>query len=113
MKKKNRRKFLVEIGMSVGALALGKGIVRSLPSIIFREKKERIVPVVPPPSPPPKDVVDFRYAPAFWQSTYCFPDDPYKSLVGKNGALLYGHSGLGGDANFFPQVVVVGLSDAG
>ncbi|HEY6447631.1 MAG TPA: hypothetical protein VIY53_14310 [Acidobacteriaceae bacterium] len=32
-------------------------------------------------------VVDFRYAPADYQSTICFPDDPFKTLVGKWGDL--------------------------
>lgn len=34
-------------------------------------------------------VVDFRYAPADYQSTICFPDDPAKTLVGKWGDLRY------------------------
>jgi len=33
--------------------------------------------------------VDFRYAPADYQSTLCFPDDPAKTLVGKWGDLRY------------------------
>ncbi|MGC2635630.1 MAG: hypothetical protein WA294_00525 [Acidobacteriaceae bacterium] len=31
--------------------------------------------------------IDFRYAPADYQSTICFPDDPFKTLVGKWGDL--------------------------
>lgn len=31
--------------------------------------------------------VDFRYAPAQWQTAICFPDDPHKSLVGERGEL--------------------------
>jgi hypothetical protein len=34
-------------------------------------------------------VVDFRYAPADYQSTICFPDDPAKTLIGKWGDLRY------------------------
>jgi hypothetical protein len=34
-------------------------------------------------------VVDFRYAPADYQSTICFPDDSAKTLVGKWGDLRY------------------------
>jgi hypothetical protein len=34
-------------------------------------------------------VVDFRYAPADYQSTLCFPDDSAKTLVGKWGELRY------------------------
>jgi len=32
--------------------------------------------------------VDFRYAPPFWQSTICLPDDPYKTLVDEHGNLM-------------------------
>lgn len=31
---------------------------------------------------------DFRYAPPFWQSTICLPDDPYKTLVDEHGNLM-------------------------
>ena len=34
--------------------------------------------------------VDFRYSPAFRQTAYCFPDDPYKSVMNEKGSLLYG-----------------------
>ena len=36
---------------------------------------------------------DFRYAPPWWQSAICLPDDPDKILVGKEGQVLldYGH----------------------
>ncbi|MGH9585593.1 MAG: hypothetical protein ACRD3F_01475 [Acidobacteriaceae bacterium] len=33
--------------------------------------------------------VDFRYAPADFQSTICFPDDPDKTVLGKRGDLRY------------------------
>jgi len=39
--------------------------------------------------------VDFRWSPPEWQTAICLPDDPYKSLVDKSGALLY-HYGVGG-----------------
>ena len=54
--------------------------------------------------------VDFRYAPASWQTAYCFPDDPYKSLVGERGELRYGHPGQGKDLDYFPLVVEFGLA---
>lgn len=48
--------------------------------------------------------IDFRYAPRSWQTAFCFPDDPYKSLVGERGELRYGHTrGQGIDG--FPMVV--------
>lgn len=34
--------------------------------------------------------IDFRYAPRLSQATICFPNDPYKSLIGQNGELRYG-----------------------
>jgi len=39
--------------------------------------------------------VDFRYAPPEWQTSLCLPDDPHKTLVDRNGDLLY-HYGQGG-----------------
>jgi hypothetical protein len=36
---------------------------------------------------------DFRYAPAWWQSSICLPDDWQKTLVSKDGALLYEYDG--------------------
>ena len=40
-------------------------------------------------------MVDFRDAPARWQTAICLPDDPQKSLVDDHGTLLY-HYGRGG-----------------
>ena len=35
------------------------------------------------------DKIDFCYSPPEWQTAICLPDDPFKSLVDKSGALLY------------------------
>ena len=110
MEKKSRRKFLTDIGLTVGALTIGNEVARALPQII-QQKVGRRPPVKQ--APPVKDVIDFKYAPQSWQSTYCFPDDPYKSLVGKQGELLYGHPGIGAELDFFPQKVAVGISGGG
>jgi len=53
--------------------------------------------------------VDFRYAPLGWQTAYCFPDDPYKSLVDGRGRLLYGHPGRG-PLEYFKTVVEFSLA---
>lgn len=37
--------------------------------------------------------VDFRYAPVWWQTSICLPDDWQKTLVGKEGTLLYDFPG--------------------
>lgn len=58
--------------------------------------------LAPPPAATP--AIDFRYAPLQWQTAYCFPDDPHKSLVDQRGALLLGHPGRKA-ADYFPTVV--------
>jgi len=37
--------------------------------------------------------LDFRYAPPSWQTAICLPDDWQKTLVGKDGSLLYDYPG--------------------
>lgn len=106
MKSNSRRKFLTEFGLVVGSLAVGKQA--AVTSGIFQEKYVKKPSGVLLPRRT-KDAVDFRYAPPNWQSTYCFPDDPYKSLVGKNGDLLCGHPGTSGELNEFAEIVSVGI----
>ena len=38
-------------------------------------------------------IADFRYPPEWWQTSICLPDDWQKTLVGKDGSLLYDHPG--------------------
>ena len=52
--------------------------------------------------------VDFRYTPLQWQTAYCFPDDPYKSLVDQAGRLLYGNPGRR-SADFYPTIAEFSL----
>ncbi len=44
-------------------------------------------------TPPVTPVVDFRFAPVWWQTSICLPDDWQKTLVGKEGTLLYDFPG--------------------
>jgi hypothetical protein len=37
--------------------------------------------------------IDFRYAPSWWETAICLPDDWQKTLVGKEGSLLYDYPG--------------------
>jgi hypothetical protein len=53
--------------------------------------------------------VDFKWAPVRWQTAYCFPDDPHKSLVDDRGRLLYGNPGRV-SADFFPTIIEFSLS---
>jgi hypothetical protein len=43
--------------------------------------------------------VDFRYAMPWWQTAICLPDDPDKTLVGKDGQVLFDY-GRGGYRDF-------------
>jgi hypothetical protein len=38
-----------------------------------------------------RHTIDFRYAPPYRWTAICRPDDPYKTLVREDGALLYGY----------------------
>jgi hypothetical protein len=53
--------------------------------------------------------VDFRYSPLSFQTAYCFPDDPFKSLIGERGDLRYGNPGAGKAAEYFTTVVEFSL----
>ncbi|HZC43968.1 MAG TPA: twin-arginine translocation signal domain-containing protein, partial [Acidobacteriaceae bacterium] len=48
--------------------------------------------------------IDFRYSPAFRQTAYCFPDDPYKSVMNEKGTLLYGYD-REKQVDYFPLIV--------
>ncbi len=76
MKPINRRSFLAT-GAAAGVLG-GVDLAAALHS----------APAAPAQQGP-GDIaaVDFRFAPAEWQSTVCFPDDPDKTVVGKWGDL--------------------------
>ena len=89
MKRVSRRKFLG------GALLTGGALTSTL--ILPEGLAETPVqaPVGAPLSPLADEQanqipVDFRYSPAFRQTAYCFPDDPYKSVMNEKGSLLYG-----------------------
>ena len=49
-------------------------------------------------------VIDFRYAPRTSWTCICRPDDPYKSLVREDGAMLYGFRSFGLDIWRFDRV---------
>ncbi len=79
----DRRQFVTTMVLAGGATVAG----------INSEAAE--APVAAPATTPSKAAldpaaIDFRYKPLTWQATFCFPDDPYKSLVGERGDLRYG-----------------------
>jgi hypothetical protein len=63
------------------------------------------LPIPSTPEPP----VDHRYSPERWQTSICFPDDPYKTIVSDRGELLYGHNG--GALDHFATIVEFGLKN--
>ncbi len=81
MKPIDRRTFLT----SSAATALVTGL--DLPAAAA--EATRAVPATPERPDTFNTIVDFRYAPADYQSTLCFPDDPDKTLIGKWGDLRY------------------------
>jgi len=68
----NRQTFLASTASAAAAIADVRQATAALP-----------IQDAPPP-------VDFRYAPPSWQATYCFPADPFKSMIGERGELRYG-----------------------
>lgn len=64
---------------------------------------------------PTELLVDFRYSIPWWQTAICLPDDPQKTVVGKDGELLYEYQkkkgefatrvsvGMAGDAKWLRQ----------
>jgi len=90
MAKHSRRHFLSNVGMGLGAATLSNGdVALAQHGIANPEAHGDVAGAVEDQS----SSIDFRYAPMTWQTAYCFPDDPHKSLVGEGGELRYGHPG--------------------
>jgi hypothetical protein len=89
MKSLDRRDFLSGILASSAGLAAASALPRNQ------------APAATEPQPPaaqnqksataPDSAIDFRYSPVEYQTAFCFPDDPHKSLVNQAGQLLYGY----------------------
>ncbi|MHB1935705.1 MAG: hypothetical protein ACYCOR_03885 [Acidobacteriaceae bacterium] len=103
MKRVSRRKFLS------GALLTGGALTSTLVLPEPLAQASTSAATASPAPPVPDDVaeavpIDFRYAPAFRQTAYCFPDDPYKSVMNENGTLLYGYD-RDKQIEYFPLIV--------
>ncbi len=100
----NRRDFLG------GVLATGATLATS--SLTAAEAQS---PATPPPAHPKADphfassAIDFRYAPLQSQTAFCFPDDPFKSLVNQAGQLLYGYDSAA-SVSYFPLKIGFALN---
>lgn len=97
--KTHRRTFLESLGGGLAAAASAQGTRASA-------APERSPEVAVEEAAP---LIDFRYAPLSWQTAYCLPDDPFKSLVGERGELRYGHPGRPREGRvsnlYFPIVI--------
>ena len=56
--------------------------------------------------------IDFRYAPAISWTSICRPDDPYKTLVREDGALLYGFFSNTFESWYFERVIEFSIQSA-
>lgn len=100
----NRRDFLG------GVLATGATLSTSpLPAAEARQPLATPHPTHPKPEPSAASAIDFRYAPVLRQTAFCFPDDPYKSLVNQAGQLLYGYD-KSASVTFFPLKIGFALN---
>src|SRR6516162_905422 len=99
----NRRTFLKTVGVAAGMTAFGgPGSAGAQVSAALDEAGDRAGASVEDTA----SAIDFRYSPLSWQTAFCFPDDPHKSLVGERGELRYGHPGHDGKGlHYFSEVV--------
>src|SRR5271166_1592016 len=101
--KPNRRKFLETVGMAAGATTLARSVsAGASPEVAQAEAAEKVEASVQDAD----SAIDFRYSPLAWQTAFCFPDDPHKSLVGEGGELRCGHPGYDDKGlHWFSEVV--------
>lgn len=59
-----------------------------------------------------KHTIDFRYSPSSSWTSFCRPDDPHKSIVREDGALLYGFHADNFEAWHFKRVIEFGIQAA-
>jgi len=85
--------------MSLGVVAAARG--RFTGGVVRAEQASD--------SAPNSSDVDFRYAPVWWQTSICLPDDWQKTLVAKDGGLLYDYPGRYSD---FKTKITAGLGRA-
>jgi hypothetical protein len=96
-----RRAFLAGLAASVAAArAASVPALRDTPPATERTPPEAAEHPAPSRLNDP-GAIDFKYSPRHWQTTICFPDDPFKSLVGQQGDLRYG----------FAKALLVGMED--
>ncbi len=101
MKRTTRRQFLTNIGVGVGSAVI---LDTTTPLRVAGESAAAANESKPAPAEP-MTAIDFRYSPYSWQTAFCFPDDPHKSLVGDHGELRCDHPGQYHDIHDFREIV--------
>ncbi len=101
--KSNRRKFLKTVGVAAGATVLSAAdSIDARMAVAQREAEEKGAASIQDTD----SAIDFRYSPLAFQTSFCFPDDPHKSLVGQHGELRCGHPGANSKGlHWFAEVV--------
>ncbi|HUV97103.1 MAG TPA: hypothetical protein VMV98_06500, partial [Acidobacteriaceae bacterium] len=92
-----------------GALLAGGALTSTLVLPEALAEEAILAPVTDPGAaiaddPAAAAAIDFRYSPAFRQTAYCFPDDPYKSVMNEKGTLLYGYD-RDKQIDYFPLII--------
>ncbi len=101
--KADRRRFMKTVSMATGLATLRSPYsVGEGSAIALDEARKKAGASVQDMA----SAIDFRYSPLSYQTAFCFPDDPYKSLVGERGELRYGHPGHDGKGlHYFTEIV--------
>jgi hypothetical protein len=102
MKSLDRRDFLSGILASGASLAAASALPRN--EAAADTESQPAAPQNHKGAQAHESAIDFRYSPIEYQTAFCFPDDPHKSLVNQAGQLLYGYDGPAG-INYFPLKV--------
>jgi hypothetical protein len=107
MERKSRRRFLIDLSLALGSF----GLINGVGNVFASDDKDKNKSARGDSAAAATGTeINFRYSPKSWQSTFCFPDDSNKSLVGKHGELLYGHAGVGEEIDNFSSVVSFGCA---
>lgn len=105
MTKPNRRQFLGGLGIGAGTAALSDNMGLLARSAEVGTPTGPVEPTASQAEPAP---IDFRYSPHNRQAAFCFPLDPYKSLVGERGELRCGFD-KGWGIHSFSEIVEFSL----
>jgi hypothetical protein len=87
MKKDNRRTFLRQFGLAVGALSIGAG---EAAAFVYQKKTG----IRRAPSSGGQTAVDFRYGPAAWHSPVRYPGRAGQAFIGRTGSILLPGEGM-------------------